>query len=321
MTSEHFWLIFAIIFGIGVVTSLARFPLLMTTLGTIPNIHNEWEEEFDEFTSKYTAMATLDLLPSLLVEGILLAIATILGLLLAHSIHLGAPLLEALLVGKNVETQFQDIIMPGLWFGIGIGLALLLIERLLFRNRLRKIVHYAPTRWNRWKFILASFHQGIALEVFLRLFCLSLVAWMLSRIWHTPTGAATPAVLWSSNILISIFAAFIYRQGVLLTSALAGMYSPLIVTRTVLLDGLLGIVFGYLFWHYGLEASITADLVAGVFLQLFGGRPPLPLPMPEELAKPLLDQHRKRFGVQIGRLGGAPRFEFSNSLYQRTKDR
>lgn len=312
MGSEPFWPEFAILLSIGCVTSLVRF-LFLGLLGDIPNLYNEWEEGLDEFTSHFTAAVTLDVFPNLLMEGLMLVIAVALGLLCAHSIHLGAPLLNALLTGKQIGLQFQHTMIPGIGSGLAIGGIIFLMEKVFFRKRLRKIVHYAPTRWRRWKFVAASFHLGIALEIFLRLFLLSLLAWVASRIWHTPTGEALPAVLWISNVAISLLAAFVGRQAVLFNSALTGMFSPLIITRTVLLDGLVGIAFGYLFWQYGLEAAIAAHVVAGVFLQLAGGRPPLAWAMPEELMKLFQDHYKKRSGVQIISLGDAPHFEFPPS--------
>lgn len=321
VTAAQFWFIVAILLGIGVITSLLRFPLMTTFFGTMPHIHNEWEEEFDEFTSKYTAAATLDLLPSLLVEAVLLTLAIILGLLLAQSIHLGTPFLEALLRGENSIDSFQRVILPGLWFGISLGLVLLLMERLFFRKRLRRIVHVVPTRWSLWKFILASFHVGIALEILWRLFALSLIAWILSRIWHTSTGEATLPVLWIANLLVSILSTVLYVRTVLFTSAMTAMVSPLIFTRTLLLDGLLGSIFGYLFWQYGLEAAITAHLVAGVFLQVFAGRLPLSIPLSKEVSGPLLEEYKRRFGVQITDLRGVPRLEFPDLHPPRPRNR
>src|SRR6266700_5443515 len=48
---------------------------------------------------------------------VLMAVATGLGLLIAHHLGLGAPLLEGLLAGKSVMTQAQAVIAPALIFG------------------------------------------------------------------------------------------------------------------------------------------------------------------------------------------------------------
>ena len=55
-----------------------------------------------------------------------------------------------------------------------------------------------------WQGFLASFYGGIDEEVLLRLFVLSLLAWLGKFISHTAEGAPTLAVLWSANILAAV---------------------------------------------------------------------------------------------------------------------
>ena len=48
--------------------------------------------------------------------------------------------------------------------------------------------------------------------------------------------------------------------------------TPLVIARTVVLNGLLGIIFGWLYWRHGLEAAMishfSADIVLHVLLAL-----------------------------------------------------
>jgi membrane protease YdiL (CAAX protease family) len=51
---------------------------------------------------------------------------------------------------------------------------------------------------------LASFYGGISEEVMLRLFVMSLLAWLGSFISRTAEGKPTSAVFWISNILAAV---------------------------------------------------------------------------------------------------------------------
>ncbi|MFZ5435118.1 MAG: type II CAAX prenyl endopeptidase Rce1 family protein [Bacillota bacterium] len=59
-----------------------------------------------------------------------------------------------------------------------------------------------------------------------------------------------------------------------LTAAIVPL-GPLVVARAILLNGVGGLFFGYLYWKHGLEAAIvsrfTADVMLHVILRLLAG--------------------------------------------------
>src|SRR5690348_11231643 len=67
---------------------------------------------------------------------VLMAVATGLGLLIAHHLGFGAPLLEGLLAGKSVTTQAQAAIAPALILGAVPAAVLLILEITVFWPRL-----------------------------------------------------------------------------------------------------------------------------------------------------------------------------------------
>src|SRR5271165_7105288 len=71
---------------------------------------------------------------------VLLGVATALGLLLAHHIGLGAPLVEGLLAHKNVQSQAVAMIAPALILGIATSAVLLILEVTVFWPRLPKSI-------------------------------------------------------------------------------------------------------------------------------------------------------------------------------------
>ena len=197
---------------------------------------------------------------------ILMGVATGLGLLIAHHIGLGAPLLEGLLAGKSVTTQAQAILAPALILGIAPTAVLLLLEITVFWPRLPQAMRTAFPIPALWKRFLACFYGGVAEEILCRLFLLSLLTWLISFAWHVPGGKPTLGALWLANIL----AAVIFGLGHLPTTATLVKLTPLLIVRAILLNGIVGVAFGYLFWQYGLEAAILAHFSADLVLHIIG---------------------------------------------------
>ena len=119
-----------------------------------------------------------------------------------------------------------------------------------------------------WKGLLASFYGGIAEEIQLRLFVMSFLAWLGRFVSKTMVGKPTSAVFWIANI----FAAVLFGIGHLPTMSLLVPLTPLVFARTVILNGLIGVVCGWLYWKRGLEAAMvshfSADIVLHVLLAL-----------------------------------------------------
>ena len=197
---------------------------------------------------------------------VLIGVATGLGLLIAHHIGLGAPLLEGLLAGRSVTTQAQTIIAPSLIFGTASAAFLLLLEVSVFWPRLPQAMRTTVPIPALWKRFLACFYGGIDEELLCRLFLLSLLAWLIGLAWRVPDGKPTLGALWLANIL----AAVIFGLGHLPTTATLAKLTPLLIVRAILLNGIVGVAFGYLFWQYGLEAAMLAHFAADLVLHVIG---------------------------------------------------
>lgn len=197
---------------------------------------------------------------------VLLGVATGLGLILAPRIGPGVPLLAGLLAGKDVTAQALAMVAPALILGIASASAMLLLEITVFWPRLPQTMRETIPIPALWKRLLASVYGGIDEEILLRLFLLSLLAWLLGFVWHLPSGQPTPGALWLATIL----AAVIFGLGHLPATAALVKLTPLLIGRAILLNGVVGVAAGYLFWRYGLEAAILAHFSADIVLHGIG---------------------------------------------------
>jgi hypothetical protein len=199
-------------------------------------------------------------------SAVLVGVATGVGLLIAHHIGLGAPLLEGLLAGKDVTTQALAMLAPALILGIVSSGVVLLLEITVFWPRLPQSMRETFPIPALWKRFLACFYGGIDEEILLRLFLLSLLAWLIGFVWHLPGGMPTLGALWVANIL----AALIFGLGHLPATAAVVKLTPLLLVRAIVLNGIVGIAAGYLFWQYGLEAAMLAHFTGDIVLHVIG---------------------------------------------------
>jgi hypothetical protein len=206
---------------------------------------------------------------------ILFAIATGVGLWAANRIGLGLPILEAKLAGESVGDRLKAILPISIIIGVGGSALIIALDVYVFGPAMKAAfadkaaqLNVAGNNPEAWKGLLASFYGGIDEEVLLRLFLMSLLAWLGKFVSKTAEGRPTLVVLWIANIL----AAILFGLGHLPATATILPLTPLVVLRAVVLNGVLGIAFGWLYFTRGLESAMishfSADIVLHVLMAL-----------------------------------------------------
>jgi membrane protease YdiL (CAAX protease family) len=90
------------------------------------------------------------------------------------------------------------------------------------------------------------------------------LVWLGQFISKTTAGKPTAAVIWTANIL----AAVLFGLGHLPALVPLVPITPLVIARTVVLNGVLGIALGWLYWKRGLEAAIVSHFSADIILHV-----------------------------------------------------
>lgn len=190
------------------------------------------------------------------------------GLVLGGRLGLGAPLLGAWFDGEPVAARARAVLARAAGLGLGLGAALL-AAFILFRGTLEaQLLGPPPAQPPAWSGVLAAFAAGVQEETLLRLFLLSALAFVGSRV------LVLPAALWSANALAAlVFGALhfgnVFALGMQLNFAVAGY--------VLAFNGAVGLLCGWLFWRDGIESAMVAhtacDLVLhGLGAALGGGR-------------------------------------------------
>ncbi|MEO8997899.1 MAG: CPBP family glutamic-type intramembrane protease [Rhodanobacter sp.] len=113
-----------------------------------------------------------------------------------------------------------------------------------------------------WRGALASFYGGIVEETECRLLLVSLFVWLLA--WLNRQQARS----WMFVVAI-VLAALLFGAGHLPAAFAIGIaHAPLAIARIVLLNALVGLVTGTLFWKYGLEHAMLAHFCADLALHV-----------------------------------------------------
>jgi len=253
------WKVFFILLAAAVIATLLVLPYAL------------------ELQSSAVDLTTLGLpLPVLITiqtiqNAILFTIMIFGGLFFAGRVGLATPILDAWSRGESAADTFRTILPLSIILGVFTTLIVLGLELFYFQPAMLKELGDSASALNlqtsqpaAWKGFLASFYGGIAEEIQLRLFVMSLLAWLGSFINKTSEGRPTRAVFWIANIL----AAVLFGLGHLPTMSLLVPLTALVITRTILLNGLIGVVCGWLYWKRGLESAMVAHFSADIVLHV-----------------------------------------------------
>lgn len=252
------WKVFFILWIAAILSTLALLPYVL------------------ELQSGILAELELPLpLPALIAiqiaqSGLLFGILIFFGMILAKRVGLSTPILDSVTKGESASDRLRAVLPVSILLGVMaslviIGLDLYLFQALILQELGDKADALTQTAQPAaWKGFLASFYGGIAEEIQLRLLVMSLFAWLGSFISKTSEGKPTRAVFWIANVL----AAILFGLGHLPATAALIPLTPLVITRAIVLNGLGGIAFGYLYWKRGLESAMIAHFSADIVLHV-----------------------------------------------------
>lgn len=107
----------------------------------------------------------------------------------------------------------------------------------------------------------AILYGGIIEEIMMRLFCMSLLAWLGWKLFYRKKAVVPTGVLIAANVL----AALLFAAGHLpATVAFFGTLTPMLLLRCFIFNGGFGLFFGWLYRKYGIQYAITGHALLHV---------------------------------------------------------
>lgn len=192
---------------------------------------------------------------------------------------LGLPFLEGWLGGSPVwqrlpgaaSLSFVVAIVTSLLI-VGAGPLIIMVDRGVSGVPVR-LAELAASYPGWWRGLLASVDAGIDEELFYRYFLLSLVVWLLGRI-RKGGGLSNGASIWIAIVTTGLLFGWAHIDDVIGSDR----HSAFNLVATMVLNGGIGMVLGWMYWKYGLESAmfthflIDALWYAALFpALLFGG--------------------------------------------------
>ena len=198
--------------------------------------------------------APLLILVSIIQGAVVFGIAAFFGLILAEKTGFKLPLITAWVNHKKID--YRKTLWLSVILGLVVGVLIFVLDRFVFESILLSV--NVPL----WQGFLACFYGGIAEEVIMRLFLMSLGVFILMKVFKKKEKNSV--IVWTSIIFVSI----LFGLGHLpITSSIVGI-TPIIVIRAIVLNGIGGLVFGWLYWKKGLESAMISHFAADIVLQI-----------------------------------------------------
>ena len=153
---------------------------------------------------------------------------------------------------KNERTFTKKPFIISHIAGIAGGLALILPDLLFFGQHSQAILDSYAIKPSVPYILAAVLYGGVIEEVMLRLFMMSLIAFLLHRIFGKKQDKPTTAILIAANVV----AALLFAASHLPATFMMLGSSPMIIFRCFLLNGGFGLLFGWLYRKYGLRYAM-----------------------------------------------------------------
>ncbi len=216
---------------------------------------------------------TLLILVQCITNAFTFGLLIFLGLFLAQRLERPFPVFNALLYHRPAPLRFRRKTLSAITLGLLVGTTIIVLDKFIFTPQLLQQNIKIPESAQPavWKGLLASLYGGITEEALMRLFLLTFFVWLAGLLFRCK-GKPSNAVFWFANLL----SAALFGLGHLPATAALGIpLSATIVARALVLNGLGGVVFGWLYWHRGIAfamiAHLSADIALHVLLPLMTG--------------------------------------------------
>jgi hypothetical protein len=253
-TRYPFWKVFFALLLTGLIGVISLLPLIL--------------EQVAGAVSAAPELAGLPdaviVLISLINPLIILAVAVAVGTLTARHVGLRSLIAEKAASGESIFPELRPTLGLAAVTGLILAVAIYALDWALLpftglgSNSL--VVEAVPPA----RLVMGLLYGGITEELLLRWGFLSLLAWLGWRVFQGGKNPPSRAILWGATLM----AAVVFGIAHLPAMAAVTVLTPMVVLRTVFLNTLGGMVFGWLFWRYNLETAMVshASTHVGFFL-------------------------------------------------------
>lgn len=242
---------------------LALLLLILNTIGILAIIPYEITLMGSQSTSGEIPASLIIIINSTF-QILYMFIMILVGLRLQNRTGLNTSILNGIVYPKTRVHISKKWLINSIVVTLMGTLFVVLLDLFVFRPLMSSSMDQLPSP-NWWQGLLASIYGGFTEEIMLRLFGMTLIVWLLAWITKKEKNNIPNGFYYVAIFLTAI----LFGLGHLPAAAqVFGELSTVIVIRTLVLNSLLGLWFGYLYWKKGLEYAIIAHISADILLHV-----------------------------------------------------
>jgi membrane protease YdiL (CAAX protease family) len=196
---------------------------------------------------------------SLAQSATLLGLAVWAGVALAPAVGLRAPAFEAAVSGRPIAPALRPQLLSGVTAGLFGGAVL------FTAGRLAPAAITAAQKQFDLNLAARVLYGGVTEEVLLRWGIMTALVWLSWRLLQRRQGAVHAGYVW----LAILASALLFAAGHLpAAAALIEVLDARVVAFVIGWNAAFGLLFGYLFWRYGLESAMLAHALSHLVSEL-----------------------------------------------------
>lgn len=245
----------AILKQFGILFVLGIAGIAMVTITSAPLIEQQLAKLSPETLAKVPPLWILMLLQGLQ-YSVLLATSILIGIGCAYRIGLSSHLIDRWVFHTAKSPAFAVEIKWSLGVGAAVAIIILLLDRLMqpvLPEALRAANNTEPSWLN---LLTAMFYGGITEEILMRWGLMSLLVWIAWKGLKQGFTLPSQGIFQGAIVLAALVFGLLHLPA---TAAIVRL-TPLVTIRAILLNGIVGSAFGWLFWQYSLEAAMLSHV-------------------------------------------------------------
>jgi membrane protease YdiL (CAAX protease family) len=250
----------AILKQFGILFVLGSVGIVMFTITSVPLIEQQLAKLSPEKLEKVPPLWTLMLLQGLQ-YSVLLAVSILIGIGCAYRVGLRSHLIDYWVL-HTPKIPFSVIEMKwSLGVGAAAAIVLLLLDRLMQPVLPEALQASNNTEPNGLSLLTAMLYGGITEEILMRWGLMSLLVWIAWKGLKQGVTLPSQGIYQGAIVLAALVFGLLHLPA---TAAIVSL-TPVVIIRALLLNGIAGIGFGWLFWQYSLEAAMLSHISVHAF--------------------------------------------------------
>jgi membrane protease YdiL (CAAX protease family) len=203
------------------------------------------------------------------IDVALLVVATAVGVLLAERVGLVSLVARRAATGAPVLSRLTPQVLPAVAVGLAAGFVITALD-FTYATAIGADFGTSIPTYPVEVLAIGVTYGAITEELLLRWGLMTFLVWVGWRVGGALEGTPGALVAWAAIVL----AAVLFGVGHLPALAAATDLTPAIVARTILLNAVAGIAYGWVYWRRSLEAGMIAHAATHVgffvFIPLLG---------------------------------------------------